>query len=163
MSTTLEILQRFLVSNKHYFKDLETEDQITNDPWRGYFQIIAVEVNHLEMWQRRVQQRMHRFESMKDGLVSYSGLEESRRSTTQGNNIGLLTNMTVAYLPFNLAAALFSLSGRTPAGHIWLYWAILSLVLGLATFYFAFGRRLMEHWTQKQAGNKPKPADKLDA
>lgn len=139
LSTTLESLHAFLTDNEAYFEKIGEDGA---DEWRGYFGILDTEIAHLTMWKRRLQQRMRRFEAMKNGLVSYSALEESRRTTRQGSDIGILTNMTVAYLPFNLAAAMFSLSGKTPPGRIWVYWAVISSILGLFTFYFAFRRRV---------------------
>jgi Mg2+ and Co2+ transporter CorA len=145
LSTTLETLHNFLNDTEVYF---EKKDSTGEDLWRGFYVLIQCETDHLELWIRRVGQRMQRFEAMKNGLVSYSALEESRRSTRQGSDIGVLTNMTVAYLPFNLAAAIFSLSSTTPSGHIWVYWAVISFMLGLITFYFAFGNRVRHSYTR---------------
>jgi Mg2+ and Co2+ transporter CorA len=160
LSTTLETLHDFLNDTETYF---EKKDSTGEDLWRGFYVLIQCETDHLELWNRRVGQRMQRFEAMKNGLVSYSALEESRRSTRQGSDIGVLTNMTVAYLPFNLAAAIFSLSSATPSGHIWGYWAVIACILGLVTFYFAFGNRAAQYWTRWRKRRETKPPVKLEA
>jgi hypothetical protein len=49
------------------------------------------------------------FKEMRDGLHNDSSLLESWRATKQGNDVGILTNMTVLYLPFSLVAGVFSL------------------------------------------------------
>jgi len=148
---TIDNLENFLDEKTHYF---DAGDEKLNDQWSRYMDWISLEMGELRRWQRRLSQRMKRFDGMKVGLVSSSALHESRRSTKQGDDIGVLTNMTVAYLPFNLAAGIFSISTTTPPGLIWLYWIVTSVVLGIATFYFAFGRRIKRYWLQRDADRR---------
>lgn len=145
LSTTLDRLKNFLRENKHFFEDQKDfEDQCG-----CYYNIIENEQTHLERWRCRLYQRMLRFDSMRDGLFNATALRESKRSTKQASDIGVLTYVTVAFLPMTLAASILSMSSVTPAAITWICWAGVSAVVGLATFYFAFGRKILAYLRRK--------------
>ena len=148
LSAHLDSLDAFLDGTRYF--ETQTPKPEPNEQWRCYFDRISREMVHLQRWRRRLLQRAQRFHDMKDGILGASALFESRRSTKQGDDIGTLTNMTVAYLPFNLAASIFSISTSTPKGLVWAYWVITSVILGFVTFYFAFWKRSRNYWRRWQ-------------
>jgi Mg2+ and Co2+ transporter CorA len=139
LSTTLDRIHDFLKQNEdtfNYQKDFQ-------DQCGCYMRIIDIEYTHLTRWRRRLHERMQRFDMMRDGLLNVSVLRESRRSTQQAADIGLLTKVTVLFLPVSLASGIFGLSSIPPERTVWLWWALLSVVLSLATFYVAVGHKYM--------------------
>jgi Mg2+ and Co2+ transporter CorA len=139
LSTNLDRLQEFLNETTDVFgKQDDFEDQCG-----CYLNIIVFEITHLNRWRRRLQQRMERFESMRDGLLNSSALRESRLLTKQGDDIGLLTMVTVVYLPVGLASSIFGISGSLPPAVMWYAWLGTSAFLSVATACFAFRKKVM--------------------
>ncbi len=65
LSSQIDSLQMFLDDNIQYF---ETKDKDSEERWRGFFERISSELVHLQRWQRRLKQRIQRFDAMKDGV-----------------------------------------------------------------------------------------------
>lgn len=61
----LASLQTFLDNEIPYF---ETRDKDLDEQSRYYFDRISREMVHLRRWERRLMQRMQRFDGMKDGV-----------------------------------------------------------------------------------------------
>lgn len=134
LATTLDRMQDFLRPNEGIFSDQkEFQDQCG-----CYLRFIEIEFTHLNRWRRRLHERMQRFDMMRDGLLNVSVLRESRRSTQQAADIGILTKVTVAYLPWGLASGIFGLSSIPAEKTVWIWWTVVSVVLGVVTVYFAF-------------------------
>ena len=70
-------LETFLDETHQYF---ETNDRDLDEHWRRYFDRIRRENNHLRRWERRLAQRMQRFDGMKDGVCD--PIVSEGRSTT---------------------------------------------------------------------------------
>ena len=142
LTTTLDRLQAFLKEHEGMFN----RQQDFEDQCGCYFNVIELETVHLNRLRRRFFQRMQRFDSMRDGLLSSSSLREARRSTKQGDNIGILTMVTVAYLPLGLASNMFSMSVVTPPWFMWVAWVAAAAMLAMLTFTFAFRNRITWRW-----------------
>ena len=65
LSTELESLQTFLNEKMQYF---ETEDQLSSGKWKDHFDCIWRDVIRLRERERRLMQRLKRFNGMKDGV-----------------------------------------------------------------------------------------------
>ena len=94
---------------------------------------------------------------MRDGLLNSSAVSETRRSIGQASDIGVLTYVTIMYLPFSLASSIFGISTTFAQSYIWLYWMAVSVGLCVFTFYFAFGRRLRDELTRRRGTKCVKP------
>ncbi|EKG16111.1 hypothetical protein MPH_06677 [Macrophomina phaseolina MS6] len=76
-------------------------------------------ISQLRFFRKLLAQKLDLFQSKLDGLVNASALRESATTTRQGENIGILTKMTVLYLPLSLATGVFSMSVIPgEAGHV---------------------------------------------
>ena len=124
LATTLDRIQDFLKQNEDIFKDQKD----FQDQCGCYHRIIENEISHLNRWRRRLNERMQRFDMMRDGLLNVSVLRESRRSTQQAADIGILTKVTVCYLPISLASGIFGLSSIPAERTVWLWWTFVSMV-----------------------------------
>jgi hypothetical protein len=65
LDAQLDSLQTFLDDNTPYF---ETRDKDLDEQWRCHFHRISRAIVHLRRWERRLMQRMQRFDGMKDGV-----------------------------------------------------------------------------------------------
>ncbi|EXJ59775.1 hypothetical protein A1O7_03922 [Cladophialophora yegresii CBS 114405] len=151
LSLSLDTFQDFQQGELLYF---DTGNKQHDEGWKLYFDSIYEDLASMRYLQRVLLQKIQTFDRMKDDLVNSSALYESRYATKQGDDIGVLTNMTVAYLPFSLATGLFSMTDDSIGVRRWLLWALTLLVLGLPTFYVAFKEKLHaipKPWKRKQA------------
>ena len=51
-----------------YIQYFETKDKKLEERWRYYFDLISREIVHLRRWERRLMQRMERYDGMRDGV-----------------------------------------------------------------------------------------------
>jgi ubiquitin C-terminal hydrolase len=75
----LDSLQTFLNDNLQFF---ETKDEDLDEQWKCYFDQISRKIIHLRRWQRRLIQRMQRFDGMKDGVRRLCILIEVKSTLT---------------------------------------------------------------------------------
>jgi len=136
---SLDTFRDFEQGELQYFN---TGNETLDDIWKTYLASVFDDFATMRYLQRVLVQKIQTFDRMKDGLVNSSSLKESRYSTKQGDDIGVLTNMTVAYLPFSLATGLFSMTSDSVGWKRWLLWTMTLLILGLPTFYVAFRGKL---------------------
>lgn len=142
ISTTLDRFDEFIKENKWLYE--KQDDFQDNCPC--YKERIAEQVTDLTRIRGRFFQRMERFESMRDSLLAASQLRENRVATQQSQDIELLTEMTVIFIPFSLAATILGMSGSLAPKPIWSAWLLLSVVMLIAIFLISplFKARLMK-------------------
>lgn len=107
------------------------------DWWQGYITSFGDSILELEMLHMIMSQKLELFNSMLDGLVSASSLSESTQATRQADNIGILTKMTVFYLPLSLATTLFSVVMLPKSNWLWLGYGFILCLATIATLFVA--------------------------
>ncbi|KAH0547759.1 hypothetical protein FGG08_000016 [Glutinoglossum americanum] len=101
LTKTIEAWECFERDDTRYFNATEFNLQ-----WASYFGDIRRNMKQLRDLRMSLQQKMESFENMRNNVVNVSVLAESRNSTehariatTQGENIGLLTMVTIVCHP----------------------------------------------------------------
>ncbi|KAF2496106.1 hypothetical protein BU16DRAFT_526627 [Lophium mytilinum] len=128
---TVEAWKSFKNSRMPYF----TTNGILPTKWQGYFEKIEDHVTQLDRLNQGCSNKLDLFREIQAGLSRASSLKESAAATQtarsallQGENIRLLTRMTVyIYLPVMFTLAFFSMPFAHPP-HPWT-WPIFSLIL----------------------------------
>ncbi|KIW63806.1 hypothetical protein PV04_08778 [Phialophora macrospora] len=115
-----------------------------HDFLQEYIVQIRVSVFQLKDLHALMSQKLDKFNSMRDGLVNASALKESAEATRQGNNIGILTRMTVLYLPLSLATAVFSVTMMPGSNWLWLAYGFALCLTTVATVYAARNPALLD-------------------
>ncbi|KAF7897147.1 hypothetical protein EAF00_005375 [Botryotinia globosa] len=77
---------------------------------------IDVEVESLINWQSQFKHQLETAQAYRDGLFNASALMESRASTRLGENVKLLTYVSIFYLPLAFCAALWAIPNITSSG-----------------------------------------------
>ncbi|PWY66820.1 hypothetical protein BO94DRAFT_628999 [Aspergillus sclerotioniger CBS 115572] len=72
------------------------------DKFREKFSLMRGKIAELRALHMTFEQRIESVEKMSDALVNASALSESMTATRQGNNIEILTYITIIYLPVTL-------------------------------------------------------------
>ena len=134
LTTTIDTLEKLTSDNEDMY---EQQDNF-EDSCGCYQIIIDNQKAHLTRIRNRFFERMQRFESMRDSMMTASLLRENRQATQQSSDIELLTKATVVYLPFSLAAAFCGMSEQRPPYDVFSLWVCISALLGAATFFPAF-------------------------
>jgi hypothetical protein len=109
LALTLDTMRDFELGEMQY---LDPGNDALREMWNAYYDSISDDVSIMRYLRRLLIHRIQTFDRMKDGvgdpavvfldpahvrlqLVNASALKESRYSTKQGDDIGVLTNMTV--------------------------------------------------------------------
>ncbi|MCJ1399477.1 hypothetical protein MMC11_002679 [Xylographa trunciseda] len=96
--------------------------------------------------------------SLRDGLSAVTNVQDSHITIKQGNNIRMLTYITIAYLPLGFITALFSMGhGIVPDNAGSILFVVLVVVFVIATYCLAFSldsifkftNHFMKHWRSK--------------
>ncbi|TGO34102.1 hypothetical protein BHYA_0212g00060 [Botrytis hyacinthi] len=77
---------------------------------------IDMEVESLINWQSQFKHQQETAQAYRDGLFNASALMESRASTRLGENVKLLTYVSIFYLPLAFCAALWAIPNITSSG-----------------------------------------------
>lgn len=108
------------------------------DNFRERFYHIQGRIAELQALHMILEQRIETMEKMASILVNASSLAESINATRQGDNIQLLTRITIIYLPLTLITAVFSMKQVPDNVAWWKYWVSL-VVFTTFTIFAAFG------------------------
>ncbi|KAF7937244.1 uncharacterized protein EAE98_001558 [Botrytis deweyae] len=98
---------------------------------------IDVEVESLINWQSQFKHQQETAQAFRDGLFNASALMESRASTRLGENVKLLTYVSIFYLPLAFCAALWAIpditssSTRSP-------FILTTILVGFVTYMIVF-------------------------
>ncbi|KAL2165180.1 hypothetical protein VTH06DRAFT_476 [Thermothelomyces fergusii] len=90
----------------------------------------------------RIERKRQEIESLNSGLFSASSVAESRFSSEQNGNIRLLTLVTIAYLPWSLAATIYGMN-ILPEGTSLGSFFVVTAVLSVITFAIVFDLQLL--------------------
>lgn len=130
--------------------------------WRKRMELIRKDINHelrgLEDIDRLNDEKMKEIKGLRDNLFSGTSVLESRRSVqqqaitvVQGNNIKILTLVTIFFLPLTFVTSVFGMTNMDPQDNF-IRFGIVTLVVCLPT-YMLIGslntERGFEFWTQK--------------
>jgi CorA-like Mg2+ transporter protein len=88
--------------------------------------------------QLRIQLKIRQVTGLRDGISAVTNVDDSRTTIKQGNNIRVLTLITIAYLPLGFATSLFSANHDilpTDAGTT--LYAILTVIFVVTTYGLA--------------------------
>ncbi|KAK2803091.1 hypothetical protein FQN51_003835 [Onygenales sp. PD_10] len=91
---------------------------------------IEIQVNRLRELEARFDRFYQKAQSMRDGLFNASSVVESRAATQLGENVRLLTYVSIVYLPLGFSAALWSINEKYSVPNF----AIVTVVIGLTTY-----------------------------
>ncbi|PIG87092.1 hypothetical protein AARAC_004323 [Aspergillus arachidicola] len=130
----------FDVNNSVYF-NLETDGALY-DKFRECFHQVRQSTAELATLQMILEQRIEMLEKMSGVLVNASSLAESITATRQGDNIRLLTYITIVYLPVTLVTGAFSMNQVASDIAWWKYWVSIFCLTG-CTIAVAFGLQLL--------------------
>ncbi|KAL4809505.1 hypothetical protein BDV18DRAFT_157260 [Aspergillus unguis] len=98
---TIEAWDEFADRHLHIFRAVDTPaDFLPKIP--GYLESLDTDVSELRFLYRTIVRQIGAFESKRSNILNTSALVEARASNSQADNIGLLTKVTVFYLPLGL-------------------------------------------------------------
>ncbi|OKL58646.1 hypothetical protein UA08_06143 [Talaromyces atroroseus] len=126
----------FEMNHRIYF-DLD-KSGILYDNFRQRFYHIQERTDELQALHMVMEQRIETLEKLSSTLVNASSLAESITATRQGDNIQLLTRITIIYLPLTFVTAVFSMNQVPDDVSWWSYWVSLVFLTTL-TVFVAFG------------------------
>ncbi|KAG5301356.1 hypothetical protein I7I48_01338 [Histoplasma ohiense] len=107
---------------RHVFPKSYRVDDVVNS--------INIEVSRLDNSAQVLEGFYKKTQSLRDGLFSASAVAESRAATQLGENIRLLTYVSIFYLPLSYCASLWSLNEQYTV----LNFAIVTFFIALATY-----------------------------
>ncbi|KAF2137333.1 uncharacterized protein K452DRAFT_236025, partial [Aplosporella prunicola CBS 121167] len=111
--------------------------------WEEYIESVRSNISELKSLHLILSQKLDLFNSMRDGLVNASSLKESADSTRQGVDIGILTRMTVLYLPLSLATSAFSIA-MVSDDVSWIWYGVVIVSITLLTLFAAANPRALD-------------------
>ncbi|KAF7930093.1 hypothetical protein EAE99_004286 [Botrytis elliptica] len=98
---------------------------------------IDVEVESLINWQSQFKHQQETAQAYRDGLFNASALMESRASTRLGENVKLLTYVSIFYLPLAFCAALWAIPDITSSGTRSPF-ILTTILVGFVTYMIVF-------------------------
>ncbi|KAI9708419.1 MAG: hypothetical protein M1828_002991 [Chrysothrix sp. TS-e1954] len=120
-----------------------------SEPMRLRWQVrtirIEQDLSELRYFRRSLLQKIEMFDSLKDGLVNASALSESQVATSQGQNITLLTWLTVMYLPPSLVTGIYGMSMVSPTASWSIYAGVIVLMVSLTALGLVGVQRSYNH------------------
>jgi hypothetical protein len=124
------------------------DPRVTSEDWSIHIQDIDDAVEQLESKVARVRKRIDEVEGLRTGLISASALFDSRTAVRQGENIRLLTYITILFLPLSFATSIFGMQilGNSPAVIAAFVISVPTITLGTALFIFNL-ELLLDMWT----------------
>lgn len=140
LAQAIAALIAFDNNNTVYF-DLDADGHL-QDKFRECFSHVRQHTAELEALRMILEQRIEIMEKMSGVLVNASSLAESITATRQGDNIRLLTYITIIYLPVTLVTGAFSMNQVANEVAWWKYWVSL-VCLTCLTVAAAFGSQIL--------------------
>ncbi|TGO44491.1 hypothetical protein BOTNAR_0812g00010 [Botryotinia narcissicola] len=98
---------------------------------------IDMEVESLINWQSQFKHQQETAQAYRDGLFNASALMESRASTRLGENVKLLTYVSIFYLPLVFCAALWAIPNITSSGTRSPF-ILTTILVGFVTYMIVF-------------------------
>ncbi|KAL4790465.1 hypothetical protein BDV19DRAFT_333867 [Aspergillus venezuelensis] len=129
LSRVIATLISFDANNGVYF-DLESEGPLY-DRFRDCFDQLRQSTAALANARMVLEQRIEALEKLSDVLVNASSLSESITATRQGDNIRLLTYISIIYLPVTLATGIFGMN-QVSGENAWWKFCFTSGTIGIA-------------------------------
>src|SRR4030095_11282008 len=114
------------------------DPRVTAEEWSIRIQEIDDAIAELEAKVSRIKKRTEEVQDLRTGLTSASALFDSRTTVRQGENIRLLTYITILFFPLSFATSVFSMQILTPTPQVITAFAIAlpSITLGTAILVF---------------------------
>ncbi|KAJ5396514.1 tumor suppressor protein LOH1CR12 [Penicillium cosmopolitanum] len=140
LARVIATLVSFDTNNSVYF-DLQAEGALY-DRFRECFDQVRQLTAELASTRMILEQRIETLEKMSDVLVNASSLAESITATRQGDNIRLLTYISIIYLPVTLVTGIFSMNQVSGENAWWKYWLCL-ICFTAGTISMAFGVQIV--------------------
>lgn len=124
------------------------DPRVTSKDWSIHIQDIDDAVEQLESKVARVRKRIKEVEGLRKGLISASALFDSRTAVRQGENIRLLTYITILFLPLSFATSIFGMQilSNSPAVITAFVISVPTITLGTALLIFNL-ELLLDTWT----------------
>lgn len=110
--------------------------RIPDDVWNRSITEINVAIAELEKKIERIRSRAEEVKDLRKGLISASALFDSRTSVRQGENIRLLTYITLLFLPLSFATSIFGMQFMGSAkGYLYAFVSVLPAVTVLTALF----------------------------
>ncbi|KAL2872393.1 uncharacterized protein BJX67DRAFT_376215 [Aspergillus lucknowensis] len=149
LSRVISTVVSFDANNGAYF-DLEAQGALY-DRFRECLGQVRQNTAELAAIRMVLEQRIETLEKMSDVLVNASSLSESITATRQGNNIRLLTYISIIYLPLNLATSIFGMN-QVGSENAWWKYSVCLICLAGGTIGAAIGlQTILPRWMRRQA------------
>ncbi|KAJ5759384.1 tumor suppressor protein LOH1CR12 [Penicillium odoratum] len=148
LARVIATLVSFDANNGVYF-DLETDGALY-DRFRECFDQVRQFTAELATTRMVLEQQIETLEKMSDVLVNASSLAESMMATHQGDNIRLLTYISIIYLPLGLVTSIFGMNQVSSESAWWKYWlCVFCLTSGTITVTIGL-QRIIPWWRHGQ-------------
>ncbi|OCL14354.1 hypothetical protein AOQ84DRAFT_435718 [Glonium stellatum] len=85
------------------------DPRVTLDDWQISIQDIDDAIEELEVKVTRIRKRQKEVKDLRTGLISASALFDSRTTVRQGENIRLLTYITILFFPLSFGTSIFGM------------------------------------------------------
>jgi len=104
--------------------------------------------------QIRTQLKISQVTGLRDGISAVTNVEDNRTTIKQGNNIRILTYITIAYLPLGFVTGLFSISHGSFMDHATnALYAILTVIFVVGTYGLALSlETILDQWERFKYG-----------
>jgi CorA-like Mg2+ transporter protein len=124
------------------------DPRVTAEEWNTSVQDIDDAIEQLEAKVARIRKRIGEVKDLRTGLISASALFDSRTAVRQGENIRLLTYITILFFPLSFATSIFGMQIMTPTSHAHTAFAISlpSITIGTALLVFNL-EHILNFWT----------------
>ncbi|KAF7949160.1 hypothetical protein EAE96_008328 [Botrytis aclada] len=127
-------VSRYNDSSSAYFDDLRENSQ---KEIKNLVKEIDVQVESLINCQSQFKHQQETAQAFRDGLFNASALMESRASTRLGENVKLLTYVSIFYLPLAFCAALWAIPNITSSGTRSPF-ILTTILVGFVTYMIVF-------------------------
>jgi hypothetical protein len=88
---------------------------LTVDDWASITAFLTNAIDMLRAKQRHVRKKSEEVQNLRDGLFGASSLFDSRTTVRQGDNIRLLTYVTILFLPLSFCTSIFGMQTVLPS------------------------------------------------
>jgi hypothetical protein len=124
------------------------DPRVSSDDLALRIQDIDDAIQELEAKVTRIRKRMEEVKDLRTGLISASALFDSRTAVRQGENIRLLTYITILFFPLSFATSIFGMQILTPSRHVLSAFIISLPTITLGTALLVFNlEHLLKIWT----------------
>ncbi|KIX00287.1 uncharacterized protein Z518_10426 [Rhinocladiella mackenziei CBS 650.93] len=141
---TITTWKRFKIDSLPRLQD----PRVSVEDWNIRVQDIDDAIEELDAKVSRIRKRIEEVKDLRTGLISASALFDSRTAVRQGENIRLLTYITILFFPLSFATSIFSMQILTPSSRVLTSFIIALPTITLGTALLVFNlEHILKMWT----------------